>query len=97
MSNILDNGTVLPSGLLSGHSTAVRDAFKKTYENTALRVGIVTQSYGIQDPSNVSKTFPEYDVMAIEQNGDQGSTPITYKRCLAASGFGSIADFLKPP
>lgn len=95
MSNILDNGTVLPSGLLSGGSTSMRDAFKKTYQNTSLRVGLITQSYSINDTNNVSKVATEYDVMTFEQNEDQGSTVITYRHCLAASGFGSIADFFE--
>jgi hypothetical protein len=95
MSNILDNGTVLPHGLLSGSSSSMGDAFKKTYQNSSLRVGIVTQSYSVADPKNITKIFPEYDVMTFEQNEDQGSTTITYKNCIAASSFGSIADFFE--
>ena len=95
MSNVLPNGTVLPFGLLSTSSTAMSDAFKKTYQNHALRVGIVIQSYPIKDPNNVNKKVPEYDVMTFEQNEDQGSTVITYKHCTATSSFGSIADFFE--
>jgi len=95
VSNILENGTVLPFGLLSGTSSQMNDAFKKTYQNTALRVGIVIKSYAIGDDSNISKVFAEYDVMTFEQHEDQGSTTITYKHCPAASGFGSIADFFE--
>lgn len=95
MSNILDNGTVLPFGMLSGSSSSMGDGFKKTYQNSSLRVGIVTQSYAVTDPKNITKIFPEYDVMAFEQNEDQGSTVITYKNCIAASSFGSIADFFE--
>ena len=95
MSNILKNGTVLPFGLLSGGSTSSRDAFKKTYQNSSLRVGIVTQSYSVNDPNNITQIFPEYDVMTFEQNEDKGSTTITYKNCIASSSFGSIADFFE--
>lgn len=93
--NILRNGTVLPSGLLSSSSTSMGDAFKKTYQNHSLRVGIVIQSYGISDPNNINKRVPEYDVMTFEQNEDQGSTTIIYKRCPYATSFGSIADFFE--
>lgn len=95
MSNKLDNGTVLPFGLLSGLSASMSDGFKKTYQNTSLKVGIVMQSYSISDPKNITKIFPEYDVMTFEQNEDQGSTVITYKNCIAASSFGSIADYFE--
>lgn len=96
MSNELDNGTVLPFGLMShGEAGALLEGFKKTYQNTSLRVGIVKQSYGIKDSSNVSKLVPEYDVMVFEQNEDRGATVITYKNCMAAAALGSIADFFE--
>lgn len=95
MSNLLDNGAVLPSGLLSIDNQALLGAFKKTYQNCALRVGIVTASYGIKDPANVTKTVMEYDVLVQEQNEDQGSTTITYKNCIASTGFGSKTDFFE--
>lgn len=95
MSNILDNGTVLPFGLMSGTSSSMNDAFKKTYQNTALRVGVVIQSYPIDDENNLNKVVPEYDVMTFEQNEDQGSTTITYKHCTNTASFGSIADFFE--
>ncbi len=95
MSNILQNGTVLPSGLLGVSHTAMGGAFRKTYQNYALRVGIVLQSYAISDPNNINKKVPEYDVMTFEQDGDQGSTTIIYKRCIFNSSFGSVADFFE--
>lgn len=95
VSNILDNGTVLPFGLLSGSSSSMGDGFKKSYQNSSLRVGIVIQSYPVSDSKNITKMFPEYDVMTFEQNEDSGSTTITYKNCIAASSFGSIADFFE--
>jgi len=95
MSNFQDNGAILPSGLLSTNAQAMLGAFKKTYQNCALRVGIVTATYGIKDSANVTKTVLEYDVQVIEQNEDQGSTTITYKNCIASSGFGSKTDFFE--
>lgn len=95
MSNFLNNGAVLPHGLLSVDSQDMLSAFKKTYQNHALRVGIVKASYEIGDPSNIGKLVPEYDVFVFEQNEDQGSTVITYKNCVAASGFGSKTDFFE--
>lgn len=95
MSNEMDNGAILPFGLLSGSSNGMDDGFKKTYQNSSLRVGIIRETYGLKDPKNVSKLVPEYDVMVFEQNEDKGSTVITYKNCMAASALGSIADFFE--
>lgn len=95
MNNLLDNGTVLPSGLLSGSSASIGDAFKKTYQNCYLRVGIVIKSYSINDEGNITKRLPEYDIMAFEQNENIASTISTYKNCIAMTSFGSIADFFE--
>lgn len=96
MSNKMNNGAVLPFGLLGGGGALdFLEGFKKTYQNTALRVGIIRESYSITDPKNVSKLVPEYDVMVFEQNEDKGSTVITYKNCMAASALGSVADFFE--
>lgn len=94
MSNILDNGTVLPFGLL-GPGALMSDAHKKTYQNFGLKMGIVINSYPKKDAHNISKSVPEYDVMAFESNEDGGSTTITYKNCVAMSSLGSIADFFE--
>lgn len=95
MSNEMDNGAILPFGLLSLNSSEYLDGFKKTYQNSSLRVGIIRESYGLKDPKNFSKIVPEYDVMVFEQNEDKGSTVITYKNCMAASALGSVADFFE--
>lgn len=95
MSNELDNGAILPFGLMSGHGDGLLEGFKKTYQNTSLRVGLVKESYGTDDPKNISKLVPEYDVIVFEQNEDRGAVPITYKNCPASEGFGSLADFFE--
>lgn len=95
MNNLLDNGAVLPYGLIGVDGDATLGAFRKTYQNYTLRVGIVTAYYGIKDFNNVNKAVPEYDVFVFEQNEDKGSTVITYKNCVAVSTFGSKADFLE--
>lgn len=95
MSNELDNGAILPFGLMSTGAQGTLDGFKKTYQNSSLRVGIIKETYGIKDDKNLSKLVPEYDVIVFEQNEDRGSTVITYKNCMAASALGSIADFFE--
>jgi hypothetical protein len=95
VSNFLDNGAVLPSGLLGVLSEHNMNAFKKTYQNSYLRVGVVVDSYDISSTSNISKLVPEYDVLVFEQNEDSGSNVVTYKNCVAAESFGSIADFFE--
>lgn len=95
MSNELDNGAVLPFGLMSQGAGGMMEGFKKSYQNSSLRVGIIKESYGIADAKNVSKLVPEYDVMVFEQNEDKGATVIVYKNCMAAAALGSVADFFE--
>lgn len=93
--NFLDNGAILPHGLLGEDTTAMLHGFSKSYENFALKVGVVVATYTIDDSSNRSKLSNEYDVVIIEQNADKGATPIIYRNCLSAEGLGSIADFFE--
>lgn len=95
MGNFLDSGSILPSGLLSASADRLLEGYKKTFQNYYLRVGIIKETYEINDSKNFSKLFPEYDVLVFEQNEDKSSTVITYKNCLAAASFGSIADFFE--
>jgi len=95
MNNFLDDGTVLPSGLLSHTAAANMAGFNKTYRNTALRIGVIVATYPVGDEKNRTGLATEYDVVAIEQNEDKGATTITYKNCIAGSSLGSIADFFE--
>lgn len=93
MSNFLENGTILPYGLLEENNNAAIAGFNKTYRNTALRIGIVIRCYPISDSKNLSKLTNEYDVLVFEQNEDRSSSIITYKNCMCAEGMGSMADY----
>ncbi len=95
MSNFLQNGAVLPSGLLGEQHHAAMEGFKKTYQNTSMRVGVIIDTFGLDSAKNLNKLVPEYDVMVFEQNEDQGSTVITYRHCVMANALGSIADFFE--
>lgn len=96
MSNILDNGTVLPHGLLGkkGMEDAI-SAFNRSYRNTGIKAGIVVKSYSYDDPDNQNGLCTEYDVITIEQFENKGSTSILYRNCLSTQSFGSLADFLE--
>lgn len=93
--NYLENGAVLPSGLLGHNSAADQAGFNKTYKNFALRMGVVSAVYPISDKKNHSKLTTEYDVLVFEQQGDQGSSVVTYRNCMSAEGLGSIADYFE--
>lgn len=95
MTNLLDNGAVLPNGLLGNNAQAMMEGFNKSYKNFPLRVGIVTESYPVSNERNRSKLTTEYDVLVVEQNADQGATTIQYRNCLSSEGLGSIADFFE--
>lgn len=96
MDNFLDSGAVLPFGLLGSFPNASAVAgFNRSYKNTALKAGIVIQSYPVSDAKNITGLCTEYDVLVIEQNMDQGATSILYKNCLSSQGLGSIADYFE--
>jgi hypothetical protein len=95
MDNFLDNGAVLPSGLLGIDQQAMIGGFNKSYRNTPLRLGIIVRGYAISDTNNLTKLTTEYDVIVFEQNEDRGSSLMTYKNCISAEGMGSIPDFFE--
>lgn len=96
MSNIMPNGTVLPSGLLGTHGPeAMMASFNRSYKNTGIKAGIVINTYISTNPKNQSKLCTEYDVTVMEQFENKGTIPITYKNCLSSQGFGSIADYFE--
>lgn len=91
----LPNGTILPHGLVGTTESLQSAAFNKTYQNYAVRAGIVVKRYETSDKGNVHKLAVEYDVLVLEQEANGGSTPILYRNCLSADGLGSIADFFE--
>jgi hypothetical protein len=95
MSNFLNNGTVLPHGLLGCSPIDRLRGFNQTYKNTGLKAGIVIRAYAFDDPLNRTGLCTEYDVLVIEQDEDKGTTGITYRNCLYSQGFGSISDFFE--
>lgn len=92
---ILDNGAVLPYGLLGENDANMMGGFNKTYKNFPLRIGVVVSSYPVKNERNKNKLTTEYDVLIIEQNEDKGATTILYRNCMSAEGLGSIADFFE--
>lgn len=94
MDHFLNNGAVLPSGLLGGGVNEM-EGFNRTYKNTSMRVGVIVAIYPIDDDNNKTKLAPEYDVVAIEQNEDKGITSTLYRNCMSAASFGSIADYFE--
>lgn len=95
MSNHLFNGTVLPNGLLGDDPQQLMAGFNKSYKNYPMRVGVVMETYTIDNEQNKSKLSTEYDVLVIEQHEDKGATTIMYRNCMSAEGLGSIADFFE--
>jgi hypothetical protein len=93
--NHLRNGTVLPHGLLECNPADFSRGFNSTYNNTALRVGMITNSYAYTDPKNLSKLTTEYDVAIIQQDANRGVAVVNYKNCMSSEGLGSKADFFE--
>jgi hypothetical protein len=95
VSNFLDNGAILPHGLLGVDHSADMHGFNKSYKNYPLRIGVVIAGYPVGDPKNKSGLTSEYDVQVTEQMEDRGATAIVYRNCIAAEALGSIADFFE--
>jgi hypothetical protein len=95
MNNHLDNGSVLPHGLLGADHSADMNGFNKSYRNFPLRIGLIIASYPVGDAKNKSGLTAEYDVQVTEQMEDRGATAIVYRNCMAAEALGSIADYFE--
>lgn len=95
MSNVLGNGTILPSGLLGQQSVEFVSAFNKTYEQVQLRAGIIIAAYDLDSKGNIRKTAPEYDVLVMEQDRNRGTTTTTYKNVVSIESFGGMSDFFE--
>lgn len=95
MSNFLNSGSILPSGLMGNDMQSMYSAFAKTFQNYALRVGVVTAHYSATNDKNISKLTDEYDVLVFEQDENRGLAPIQYKNCISSVPFGSKADFFE--
>lgn len=95
MSNHLENGAVLPHGLLGINAQESVTAFNKAYKNSPLRMGIIVASYAYNDSNNYTKLTTEYDVIVLEQNENVSCTNIRYRNCVSSEGMGSIADFFE--
>jgi len=95
MSEKLPGGSILNSSLLTVDDQEHLAAFNKTYNNFALRVGIINACYETDDESNISKIGPEYDVLVIEQDENKSISGIQYRNCISTDTFGNISDFFE--
>ena len=86
---------VPPSSLLKTLSSERVSSLNKRFENTPLRIGIVTECYEITDPKNITKLVPEYAVVTQETDKTMGIKNVTYTNVIAADKFGGIADFFE--
>lgn len=91
----IEDGVILPSGLLTDATRSRLEGFNKSYKDTPLRAGVIIASYSVNDPYNRTKLTTEYDVVTTQQNEDRGATTILYKKCLSNDGLGGIADFFE--
>lgn len=87
--------TVLPSSLLSYAEESYYDSFGQTFNNVALRIGVVKSIIKIEDKNSADSQSIEYDVLCFQQDQDKGVVPITYKNCVTMDAFGGIGDFFE--
>jgi hypothetical protein len=67
----------------------------RRFQNTPLRVGIITESYDIDNQKNLSKNIPEYTVITKEMNVSGGTDYKTYTNVISLDKFGGVADFFE--
>jgi hypothetical protein len=86
---------VPPSSLLKPLSSSKVNSLNKRFENTPLRIGVITECYEIDDEKNVTKIVPEYTVITQETNGTMGISYVTYTNVISTDKFGGVADFFE--
>lgn len=86
---------VPPSSLLKALSSDKIDSLNKRFQNTPLRIGVITECYEINEEKNITKLIPEYTVVTQENDGKAGIKYVTYTNVIAADKFGGIADFFE--
>jgi hypothetical protein len=86
---------ILPSSLLEQVSNEGFDLKDKTFNNSSFRCGTVIETIEIDNPLNISKKVPEYNVMVVEQEKEGGINASVYKNCINAEAFGGIGNFLE--
>ena len=87
--------TVLPSSLLSPESGGETGVFDHNFKNFSLKSGVIIGCHELEDPKNINKLGPEYDVSVYEQDEDRGITSTIYSNCTYLESFGAIGDFLE--
>lgn len=85
----VDN-TIIPS-FLGAIPRGMQNVGESLFSNGLLRMGEVKKKILPNDPSSDTKQLIEYDVEVVHRTGYQASATTTY-RCIAANGFGGVAD-----
>ena len=86
---------VPPSSLLKVLDSNKISSLSKRFENTALRIGVITECYEIDDKKNITKIVPEYTVITQESDGQMGVKYVTYTNVISADKVGGVADFFE--
>lgn len=84
-----------PSSLLKALSSDKVDSLNKRFENTPLRIGVITECYEINEEKNITKLVPEYTVVTQENDGKMGTKYVTYTNVISTDKFGGVADFFE--
>ena len=89
MSNILSDGTVIPSNL---STTNHLDAKSSIMKNVGIKMGYIVDIYYPEHKNNISKTNIEYNVSVTERQGSSSTTTSLYRNCYVNNLFGGIND-----
>lgn len=86
---------IICSSLLSFEDEGDSGTFKHSYNNFALKQGVVIKCHEIDSDSNLNNLGPEYDVVVTEQDENRGTTSTIYRNCSSIDSFGGVGDFLE--
>ncbi len=97
MGTIAEDGNVFPNflGVSNMATDPSSNAMYSLMADLGLRVGVVVATYAPTDDKNTSKRVWQYDVVSSVSDGAELSVPQQYPRCVVASLFGGVADFLR--
>ena len=83
------------SSLIQQRDKTTTDFASSLFGNASFRLGMVLEAFDVEDDKNVSKLGPEYTVMTVEQDKQNGQNTSIYKNVIAMDGFGGVADFFQ--
>lgn len=92
---MFDYTPFLPESLLYQSDSEGVEINNHMFKNFSLKSGVILRTHEIDSKDNLNKSIPEYDVVALEQVEDGGTTTTIYKNAIFIDSFGGQGDFFE--